>query len=378
MRDFQDCPSFRFQDAPKTFQPAYDETYRNRDYDAAGPGSSSFFHWSLKNSSEEYNQPPTLTGDLSPQAETYFPGFEAGNFVTSATETTPTTSITNALVDQSDMIFPSFSDQYFDVEGNTGGVYNNGKSFFEPIFSGNNLNVNDNNAKLPMPAAQPSDQQPEAVVDFFPSFPSFQQQNWTQDIYQYQEMTPESSPMKQLLSSTQGQQPLETMPSTSGAPPTSSHIPVSTSSALDKIIDECFAETFTDHSEVTQDYGNFATDFDTWFLGPWVDGKASPPSQEVPESIQCRWKDCTYSSICQETLVNHIQKNHVDQRNPSSRTGPPAPDSFVCHWEGCPRQGRAFNARYKLLIHMRVHSGEKPNKCTVSVKIIGFSVSNVY
>ncbi|KAK9532399.1 hypothetical protein VZT92_009781 [Zoarces viviparus] len=69
----------------------------------------------------------------------------------------------------------------------------------------------------------------------------------------------------------------------------------------------------------------------------------------------CRWLDCSAVYDQREELVKHIEKLHVDQRKA---------EDFTCHWAGCPRNFKAFNARYKLLIHMRVHSGEKPNKCT--------------
>ncbi|NXW92310.1 GLIS3 protein, partial [Alopecoenas beccarii] len=69
----------------------------------------------------------------------------------------------------------------------------------------------------------------------------------------------------------------------------------------------------------------------------------------------CHWVDCGVLYDQREELVRHIEKIHIDQRKG---------EDFTCFWAGCPRRYKPFNARYKLLIHMRVHSGEKPNKCT--------------
>ncbi|XP_010187493.1 PREDICTED: zinc finger protein GLIS3-like, partial [Mesitornis unicolor] len=68
----------------------------------------------------------------------------------------------------------------------------------------------------------------------------------------------------------------------------------------------------------------------------------------------CRWIDCSATYDQQDELVRHIEKTHIDQRKG---------EDFTCFWAGCVRRYKPFNARYKLLIHMRVHSGEKPNKC---------------
>ncbi|KAK2822726.1 hypothetical protein Q5P01_022791 [Channa striata] len=79
-----------------------------------------------------------------------------------------------------------------------------------------------------------------------------------------------------------------------------------------------------------------------------------PLGQDPAGEQLCHWIDCSATYSSQEELVRHIEKVHIDQRKG---------EEFACFWAGCVRRHKPFNARYKLLIHMRVHSGEKPNKC---------------
>ncbi|KAG7222544.1 hypothetical protein INR49_031659 [Caranx melampygus] len=82
--------------------------------------------------------------------------------------------------------------------------------------------------------------------------------------------------------------------------------------------------------------------------------KQVSPEPSLDGQLACRWMKCHLLFDSLQDLVDHINDFHV---KPEKDSG------YCCHWEGCARNGRGFNARYKMLIHIRTHTNEKPHHC---------------
>jgi len=80
----------------------------------------------------------------------------------------------------------------------------------------------------------------------------------------------------------------------------------------------------------------------------------------MKQEMTCEWIDQDTKKMCNKLfhslhdIVNHLTVEHV---------GGPEITDHACYWHNCERKQKGFKAKYKLINHVRVHTGEKPFPC---------------
>ncbi|XP_050665414.1 zinc finger protein GLIS2-like isoform X2 [Leptidea sinapis] len=81
--------------------------------------------------------------------------------------------------------------------------------------------------------------------------------------------------------------------------------------------------------------------------------RPSDPSDGL-ENV-CEWRGCGARFESVARLSAHVARTHALSH---------ADGFFYCRWRGCARTQKGFNARYKMIVHMRIHTNERPHVCS--------------